>query len=71
LALTCVLSGGDDYELVFTAPASARQAVLEASHRSVTPVTRIGQIISDRQVHVLDSQGQAIDHGLRSFDHFA
>lgn len=71
LALTCVLSGGDDYELVFAAPASARQAVLEASNRSATPVTRIGHIISDRQVHVLDSQGQAIDHGLRSFDHFA
>jgi hypothetical protein len=41
---TCALSGGDDYELVFTAPASARGAVEQAGKDSATRVTRIGRI---------------------------
>lgn len=40
----CLLSGGDDYELLFTAPASARTAVAQASAASATPVTRVGCI---------------------------
>ena len=45
-ALTCVLAGGDDYELVFSAPPSARTAVQAAAKRSATPVTRIGRCLS-------------------------
>ncbi|NBR71516.1 MAG: hypothetical protein EBT75_05380, partial [Proteobacteria bacterium] len=41
---TCVLSGGDDYELVFTAPVACRPAVLQAAHGCGTPVTCIGSV---------------------------
>ena len=34
------LAGGDDYELLFTAPPQARQAVLTAADSNRTPVTR-------------------------------
>jgi thiamine-monophosphate kinase len=44
LARTALLAGGDDYELLFTAPATARAAVLTASKTSATPVHRIGSI---------------------------
>jgi thiamine-monophosphate kinase len=71
LAMTCVLTGGDDYELVFTAPASARSAVQDAAATSGTAVTRIGQITAERQLTVQDAQGRAIPHSLRSFDHFS
>ncbi len=71
LAMTCVLTGGDDYELVFTAPASARSAVQDAAATSGTTVTRIGQITAERQLTVQDAQGRAIPHSLRSFDHFS
>ena len=37
-----LLTGGDDYELVFTAPAERSNAVREAAARSRVPVTRIG-----------------------------
>jgi hypothetical protein len=37
-------SGGDDYELCFTAPARQREAVLKAAQSAGTTVTRIGQI---------------------------
>jgi thiamine monophosphate kinase len=44
MALDCVLAGGDDYELVFTAPPSARSRVKAAALQSETSVTRIGLI---------------------------
>ncbi len=40
----CALAGGDDYELVFTAPPARRAAVAQAAAQSATPVTRIGSI---------------------------
>ncbi|MGV0959272.1 MAG: thiamine-phosphate kinase [Limnohabitans sp.] len=70
-ALTCVLSGGDDYELVFTAPASARASVLAASAQSGTRVTRIGHITASPGLVLRDQQGRAVQHPHRSFDHFA
>ncbi len=66
-----VLSGGDDYELVFTAPPSQSAAVLAASRRTNTPVTRIGQIDSAPGLRLLDANGRPMDLRLQSFDHFA
>ncbi len=68
---TCVLSGGDDYELVFTAPPAGREAVLEASQSSQTNVTRIGKVTANAGIELLDSQGQPISTRFASFDHFA
>ena len=69
--LKCVLAGGDDYELAFTAPATARQAVEAASRQSQTPVTRIGQIEKELGLRLIDAQGQALTGEFSSFDHFA
>ena len=71
LAMTCVLTGGDDYELVFTAPASARLSIQDAAAASGTHVTRVGQITAERRLTVVDAHGHTIPHNLRSFDHFA
>ena len=70
-----VFSGGDDYELAFTAPRAARRAVEAASLQSQTVVTRIGQIdpVSDKgpRLRVVDAQGQLVENTFASFDHFA
>ena len=66
----CTLSGGDDYELVFTAPPSSRDAVAQAAHTSQTPVTRIGVITAGTDLELLDAQGQRVDARYASFDHF-
>ena len=66
-----VLSGGDDYELVFTAAPSQRSAVQAAAQASNTPVTCIGHIDGAPGLRLLDHQGQTLDHHFRSFDHFA
>jgi thiamine-monophosphate kinase len=71
LAMTCVLSGGDDYELVFCAPPSAAEQVLKAAHASQTPVTRIGRITDSDSLVIRDHSGQRVTRHFRSFDHFA
>ncbi len=65
------LAGGDDYELLFTAPVSAREAVAAAARSSQNPVTRIGQIDAQRGLRLIDSQGRALPNTYTSFDHFA
>jgi len=71
LKMRCVLSGGDDYELVFTAPPSLRHGVQDAAKTSGTPITRIGQITLSEELTVRNAVGQAISLDLPSFDHFA
>lgn len=65
------LAGGDDYELAFTAPATAREAVQVAAAQAGTQVTRIGQIEAAPGLRVVDAQGQAVSGPFASFDHFA
>jgi thiamine-monophosphate kinase len=69
--LQMVLEGGDDYELLFTAPAAQRRAVQAAAGHSGTPVTRIGQIEPIAGLRLVDAQGKAVDRRFTSFDHFA
>lgn len=69
--LRCVLSGGDDYELVFTAPPSLRDQVSAASHLSNTPVTRIGTITAEPDLLLIAPDGTPQSHSFSSFDHFA
>ena len=69
--LKAVLSGGDDYELAFTAPHAARQAVMEASANSQTPVTRIGVIESEPGLRLVDGDGLPVNGQFSSFEHFA
>ena len=68
---TCALSGGDDYELVFTAPAEARNGVLHAGVDAATPVTRIGRIETGSGLRIVDAQGAPVAQHFASFDHFA
>ncbi len=65
------LAGGDDYELLFTAPPSQRQAVAAAAQSSETPVTRIGQINAEPGLRLVDAQGHSLPNSYASFDHFA
>jgi thiamine-monophosphate kinase len=69
--LDYVLAGGDDYELAFTAPASAREAVQAAARQAHTPVTRIGCIEPEAGLRLIDGQGHALPRSFASFDHFA
>ncbi len=65
------LAGGDDYELLFTAPPAARARVANAASSSQTAVTRIGQIEQQSGLRLVDSEGRELLNKYSSFDHFA
>ncbi|MDQ3059082.1 MAG: thiamine-phosphate kinase [Pseudomonadota bacterium] len=69
--LEFVLSGGDDYELAFTAPSLTRSAVQAAAHQAGTPVTRIGRIDAAPGLRLIDANGENLSGSFASFDHFA
>ena len=71
VARDCVLAGGDDYELCFTAPASKRDAVLAAAESAGVAVTRIGQITAKPGLAVIDADGQPLPIEHTGYDHFA
>lgn len=69
--LEFVVAGGDDYELLFTAPPARRQAVEHAAREADTRVTRIGRIDAQPGLRVIDASGQPVARAFASFDHFA
>ncbi len=69
--LAFVLAGGDDYELVFTAPPARRVEVAQASQASATPVTRIGQTEPRPGRRLVDAHAASLAKPFPSFDHFA
>lgn len=66
-----LLSGGDDYELLFTAPAAARDAVLLAGHEAGVAVTRIGVVRAGGGLRLHDARGEPVRFDVAGFDHFA
>lgn len=69
--LECLLRGGDDYELLFTAPNGTRDAINQAGVASTTPVQRIGRITAEQGLQLLLPDGQRLALQARSHDHFA
>lgn len=67
---TCTLAGGDDYELLFTAPAAADGQVRDAGRRAGVAVTAIGRIEAEPGLRVVDARGAPVETALRAFDHF-
>ncbi|MGB9129713.1 MAG: thiamine-phosphate kinase [Thiobacillus sp.] len=71
VARDCVLAGGDDYELCFTAPADKRDAVLAAAETAGVAVTRIGRITAESGLTVIGTDGQPLPFAHTGYDHFA
>lgn len=68
--LKLTLAGGDDYELVFTAPKSKRADIAALSLSTQTPITYIGEINASQHLLLRDSNGQTMANEFQSFDHF-
>ncbi|MBT0963156.1 thiamine-phosphate kinase [Denitromonas iodatirespirans] len=68
--LAC-LSGGDDYELLFTAPAERRADIDALSQRLALPLHRIGHITPPTQgLRLREADGTAVPLTRNGFDHF-
>lgn len=70
LALECLLAGGDDYELCFTAPPAARPLLAALAGELDLPLTRIGSITAEPGLRVRDERGAPLATLPRAFDHF-
>ncbi|HXM80911.1 MAG TPA: thiamine-phosphate kinase [Burkholderiales bacterium] len=67
----CVLSGGDDYELLFTAAQSRRKDIETLGKELKLPLSRIGSIRAGAaMLEVLDSHGTPLQYR-GGYDHFA
>lgn len=66
-----LLSGGDVYELCWTAPASQRERLQSMAQTLNVALTRIGHIVDQKGLTVLDSQHRPVDVEQAGFDHFA
>jgi thiamine-monophosphate kinase len=69
-SLEFALAGGDDYELLFTAPASQRNALQAISDKACTIAIRIGTIEAERGIRLFEANGLALQNTFISFDHF-
>lgn len=70
--LTHVLTGGDDYELVWTAPEQYRDRLSAIAACMETAMTRIGRIESGHGLLLEDKRGvRTAATLLRSYDHFS
>ena len=74
--IEAAMTGGDDYELVFTAPADKRGLIEQAAISSLTNVARIGTIVpkspeDDVRLTICDARGEVLCLPKSGFDHFA
>ena len=64
-----ILAGGDDYELCFTAPKSARESILAISKQLNSPLSLIGETHAGNDLNVT-YQNQQLSISKKGFDHF-
>ena len=61
-----VLHGGEDYELLFTAPAAKRIP----SRIAGVPISQIGRIVRGKKIHVLNEDGTRTELRAEGWQHF-
>lgn len=69
--LNLALHGGEDYELMFTAPARAEARILALGQEVSVPLTRIGKVEEGAGVVLEDSRGRRAAPARGGYDHFA
>lgn len=69
-ALTLALTGGDDYQLCFTAAKEQAEQIKAIEKRLATPLSKVGEVVEGSGVYCLDEQGKAIEFKHSGFNHF-
>jgi thiamine-monophosphate kinase len=70
LVIRAIFTGGDDYELCFTAVAGRKSEIEALSGQSQLALTRIGKIVAGNGVVVKDQAGNPLSAKDGGFDHF-
>ena len=66
----CVLAGGDDYELCFTAPAERHAELETLSEKLKLPLACIGNIVSGLDCKIFAANGNVMKIEKTGYDHF-
>lgn len=61
-----IVTGGDDYELIFTAPPSAETSLQEMARFLALPLTVVGTVTQDTALHYRDEAGALVRFGAES-----
>lgn len=69
-AYRLAVSGGEDYELLFTSPEDRRGAVDEVSRLCGVAISRIGFVTGGRGVRFFDEGGEEVFYDTGGFEHF-
>ncbi|MBP1753006.1 MAG: thiL [Geobacteraceae bacterium] len=64
------LTGGEDYELLFTAPPCQRHDIISLFAKLGTPLAEIGEVTSERRVCVISPEGTVLPVEKKGYDHF-
>jgi len=64
-------TGGDDYELCFTAESAMRERIEAIAVASAVPVTRIGRMVEGEGVHAIDRDGASWQPRQTGYVHFS
>lgn len=72
IALECQLTGGDDYELCFTAPGPQSLAIAKIAATLELPLWNIGEMVAGAtgEVTVFDPDGKPVQFDRKGYDHF-
>ena len=68
--LAAALTGGDDYEILFTAPAAEAPALAALARWTGVPVTAIGRMVAGSEIAVLDAAGRKLPLAAEGWTHF-
>ena len=69
-ALVRAMTGGDDYELLFTASADREPELARIAAELNLPLTRIGEIVAEPGLTALDQTGRPIALDAGGWRHF-
>jgi thiamine-monophosphate kinase len=74
LAVECLMAGGDDYELCFTAPKKNQSAIRQLGQELQVPLTIVGEIKLQKtpkpELIIYGSKGEKIVLEKKGYDHF-
>jgi|TARA_R110002072_G_scaffold49863_19_gene135042 thiamine-monophosphate kinase len=68
--LSSLVSGGDDYELLFTLPVAQDAALRQCAQDLAVPVTQIGRVEKGQSVRVYDGSGRQMAFPRQGWTHF-
>lgn len=65
-----IYSGGDDYEIIFTAPTGKHQEIRDLSTEVCVPITKIGTVEKTKGIRLVDTEGKIVHTNCVGYQHF-